>query len=924
MRLTGSADPTRSLEETLKGKLPQRVITLGAASGYSSYGNQIGIATGHVREVYDEGFLAKRMEIGAVIGAALKSNVMRSSPLKGDVIILVGGKTGRDGCGGATGSSRMHDENSVETAGTEVQKGNPPEERKIQRLFRNGDASRLIKRCNDFGAGGVSVAIGELADGLVISLDKIPKKYEGLSATELAISESQERMAVVVDEKDEEKFCFMAEAENLYATRVAVVTELKRLQMKIGDNMVVDLSRKFLDSGGITARIDLTVEAPSEKGFFYDRKELSIDGGADAVILRTNWLKILGDLNVCSLQGLGERFDSSIGSGTVLLPFGGKYQVTPIEAMVAKIPVYDGDTTTVSLMSEGYLPSIGKWSPFHGAVYSIVEAVTKISAAGGDFRHIRLSLQEYFESLSNDRIKWGKPFAALLGALKVQKELKIPAIGGKDSMSGTFKNLTVPPTLAAFAVSVEEAENIVSPEFKLAGSDVILFMVPRDENELPDFEIMKSNLDCLHTLIKKGYIAAAHSVRYGGIAEAVSKMSFGNRIGIELVGNFDFFDPLYGSVIVELKCRYSDLDEFPGTKIYKLGVTAPDKEIIINDVSISLEDAFSAWTIPLDDVFPSYHNEDISESPVPDHAGPEQLEKLKNLQVEGDGASSGMREEKTQKFSVPGIFRDAKPLVCIPVFPGTNCEFDSSNQFIKAGAISKSPVFRNQNPWEIEEFLSILARSIRESQIIMIPGGFSAGDEPDGSGKFIASVFRNNEIADAVMDLLDQRDGLVLGICNGFQALLKLGLLPYGEIRDMGSDVPTLTFNKINRHVSRMVRTRVVSTLSPWYSSLSLGMIHTIPVSHGEGRFIGKDKELKTLSLNGQISSRYVNMDGNVSMQYPHNPNGSEYAIEGLTSPDGRIMGKMGHSERTGDFIGINVPGEKDQKIFESGVKYFL
>ncbi len=908
MRLTGSGDPTVPMDQTLKGKLPQRVITLGAAAGYSSYGNQIGIATGHVREVYDDGFIAKRMEIGAVIGAALKDNVVRSTPVEGDVVILVGGMTGRDGCGGATGSSKVHNEDSVETAGAEVQKGNPPEERKLQRLFRNGEAAKLIKRCNDFGAGGVSVAIGELTEGLVINLDRIPKKYEGLSGTELAISESQERMAVVVAANDEDLFCSLAAEENLLATRVAVVTDTNRLQMEWEDKLIVDLSRDFLDSGGVTARTDITVKAPSDRSFFADRTEKCGTERDNPKTLYNKWMEILGDLNVCSLQGLSERFDSTIGSGSVLLPFGGKYQLTPLEAMVSKIPVYDVDTSTVSLMSEGYLPDIGKWSPYHGAVYSIVEAVTKIAAAGGDSHRIRLTLQEYFENLGGDKLKWGKPFASLLGALKVQKELSIPAIGGKDSMSGSFNDLVVPPTLAAFAVSVGEASDIISPEFKKTGSDIVILVVQRDKDELPDFEIMKSNLDFLHTLIKDGKISAAHSVRFGGIAECISKMCFGNMIGIELEDSFDFFEPMYGSVIVELKDKFPELKVPVGVSIHKLGVTVPGEKISSNNIVIPLEDALSAWSGPLEDVFPTHHADDTLVTPVP-----ELFER-----------AEGVKRIEGSKLLKPNLLKNAKPQVCIPVFPGTNCEIDSARQFTKAGAVIKSPVFRNQQVHEIEESLSILAKDIRESQIVMIPGGFSAGDEPDGSGKFIASVFRNNKIADALMDLINERDGLILGICNGFQALLKLGLLPYGEIRDMSSDAPTLTFNKIGRHVSRMVRTSVVSTLSPWYSSLNQGMIHTVPVSHGEGRFIGKDEEIRELFECGQISSRYVDLDGNVSMQYPANPNGSAFAVEGLTNPDGRIMGKMGHSERTGDFIGINVPGDKDQKIFESGVNYFV
>jgi len=672
--------------------------------------------------------------------------------------------------------------------------------------------------------------------------------------------------------------------------------------MKWNNKFIVDLSRDFLDSGGFTARTDITVGAPSSRSFFADRKEKFSKGKVNPKILIKDWMEILGDLNVCSLQGLSERFDSTIGSGSVLLPFGGKYQLTPIEAMVSKIPVYEGDTTTVSLMSEGYLPDIGKWSPFHGAVYGIVEALTKIAAAGGDFRRIRLTFQEYFENLGSDKQKWGKPFAALLGALKVQKELSIPAIGGKDSMSGTFNDLIVPPTLAAFAVSVGDASHIVSPEFKMCGNDVVILTVPGDKDELPEFEVMKANLDFLYTLIKDKKIAAAHSVRFGGIAEAVSKMCFGNMIGIELKNNFDFFAPMFGSVIVELKDKFSELKIPNGVSIHKLGVTASGGGISIDSTVISLEDALSVWVGSLEDVFPTHHDEKVSISWVPE-----------SLNTRG-----------TPEIEKPYLLKGTKPQVCIPVFPGTNCEIDSARQFIKAGALVDSPVFRNQKVYEIEESLTRLAESISSSQIIMFPGGFSAGDEPDGSGKFIASVFRNNKIADAMMDLISKRDGLVLGICNGFQALLKLGLLPYGEILDMSSDAPTLTFNKIGRHVSRMVRTRVVSTLSPWYSFLDAGMVHTVPVSHGEGRFIGRDKEIRELFERGQISSQYVDPHGKVSMLYPYNPNGSAFAIEGLTSPDGRIMGKMGHSERTGDFIGINVPGDKDQKIFESGVKYFL
>jgi len=894
MRVTGSGDPRRSIQDTLPGKLPQRKITTGAAAGYSSYGNQIGLATGQVAEIYDEDYVAKRMEIGAVIGAAPKKNVVRSRPEPGDVIILLGGRTGRDGCGGATGSSKEHTEESLFTCGAEVQKGNPPTERKIQRLFRNPSVSTMIKKCNDFGAGGVSVAIGELADGLSINLDLIPKKYEGLDGTELAISESQERMAVVVAKEDVNRFVKAAREENLEATTVAVVTAEPRLTMSWRGKTIVSISRDFLNTNGVKQYSDVFVTAPSENSYF------KIAGNADSSKdLEQIWEDRLKDLNICSQKGLVERFDASIGAGTVLMPFGGKYQLSPTEGMAAKIPVLDGDTNTGTLMTYGYNPSIAKWSPFHGAVFAIVESVAKIVAMGGDYKSIRLTLQEYFEKLGKDPKRWGKPFSALLGAYYAQMKLGIPAIGGKDSMSGTFKDMNVPPTLVSFAVNVVDVRNVVSTEFKKTDSNVVLLRLKRDEYELPDFEVLDKNYTRINELIKKGKVLAAQSIRSGGLAEAISKMSFGNMIGFAFKGNIPvnrLFAPEYGSILLEID-KNEDLDKlFEGIDYELMGNTQAKATLDVNGVSMSIKNLIEKWEEPLKSIFPT-----------------------KTEPVEGSPKQYGYEIRNTARPKVSY----AKPRIFIPVFPGTNCEYDTAKAFERAGGKPEVFVIKNLTPAEIDKSIDSMAKLIDNSQIIMIPGGFSGGDEPDGSGKFIATAFRNPKVKDAVMRLLKERDGLILGICNGFQALIKLGLVPYGEIRDLTEESPTLTFNTIGRHVSCMVNTRISSVLSPWFNNVKVGDIHTIAVSHGEGRFVASQELLKTLERNGQIATQYVDLDGNASYDIRFNPNGSIEAIEGITSPDGRVLGKMGHSERIGNNVVKNVPGEKDQKLFEAGVNYF-
>lgn len=896
MRVTGSGDPRTSVEDTIPGKLPQRKITTGAAAGYSSYGNQIGLSTGQVSEVYDEGFVAKRMEIGAVIGAAPRKNVVRKSPQAGDVIILLGGRTGRDGCGGATGSSKEHTEESLLTCGAEVQKGNPPTERKIQRLFRKQEVSSMIKKCNDFGAGGVSVAIGELADGLVINLDAVPKKYEGLDGTELAISESQERMAVVVDKGNVNAFIDAAREENLEAVVVAEVTELNRLRMNWRNKTIVNISRDFLNTNGVKQSSEVSVEAPLEKGNYFSKLPDEVLTESD---IESKWLSNLSSLNVCSQKGLVERFDGTIGAGSVLLPFGGKYQLTPQEGMAAKIPLLNGDTTTGTLMTYGYNPMIAKWSPFHGAVFAVVEAVAKIVALGGDYEKTRLTLQEYFEKLGKDPKKWGKPFSALLGAYMAQKSLGIPAIGGKDSMSGTFKDMTVPPTLVAFAVAAVNVNDVVSAEFKEIGSKVVMIKALRDSDEVPNFDKLKSGFEKVSELIKSGKVLASSTVKSGGIAEAVSKMSFGNMIGMKFDDGFDsdyMFKPEIASIILEMPGNTNLKEAFGDIEYTLLGQTQKEQFISINGVDISLEKALDSWENTLERIFPTRVEEDAG--------------KPKNY----------LYQIRNSKKSGVGI---AKPRIFIPVFPGTNCEYDTAKVFEKAGGTADVLVIKNLSSHEIEESIELMVKKINNSQIIMLPGGFSGGDEPDGSGKFIATAFRNPYVKEAVMNLLNQRDGLMLGICNGFQALIKLGLVPYGEIRDLTEDSPTLTFNTIGRHVSCMVRTKTVSVKSPWFNNVNVGDIHTIAVSHGEGRFVANEAVLREMEKNGQIATQYVDLDGNPTYDIRFNPNGSIEAIEGITSPDGRVLGKMGHSERIGTNVIKNVPGEKDQKIFEAGVQYF-
>ncbi len=893
MRVTGSGDPRVKIEDTLPGKLPQRKITTEAAHGYSSYGNQIGLATGQVAEVYDEGFLAKRMEIGAVIAAAPRENVKRERPLEGDLILLVGGRTGRDGCGGATGSSKEHTEESIFVCGAEVQKGNPPTERKIQRLFRKAEVAKLIKKCNDFGAGGVSVAIGELAHSLEIDLDRVPKKYEGLDGTELAISESQERMAVVIDKNDLDKFIDLAHGENLEATLVAKVTNTGRLIMKWRGKNILDISRDFLDTNGAKQRTKARVIHPSkEKDYFQRTTDLYKDKN-----LLNAWMENLRDLNVADQKGLVERFDSTIGAGTVLMPFGGKYSLTPTEGMVCKIPVLSGETNTCTIMTHGYNPRLAKWSPFHGAMYAVIESISKVVALGGDYKKIRLTLQEYFEKLGSNREKWGKPFSALLGAFYVQKKLDIPAIGGKDSMSGTFKDLNVPPTLVSFAVNTADSRRVISPEFKKAGSNIVLIPLRKDERNIPDFQGLDRNYSRIYKLIQDGKILSAGAIRVGGIGSAISKMAFGNKIGAVLkeMEMGQLFKADYGSIIVEIESNEDIKHLLEGVEYKILGKTQRKKTIDVNGVSIDLEEALGAWREPLKDIF--IIKEDEAGTP-------------RKIWYEG-----GSRIKSSIKI--------AKPRVFIPVFPGTNCEYDTARAFEKAGGIEETFVLNNLTPVDIEKSIEKMVEKINSSQIIALPGGFSAGDEPDGSGKFIAAVFRNPRVEEAVMDLIKNRDGLILGICNGFQALIKLGLLPYGEIRDMDEGCPTLTFNKIGRHVSCMSMTRVVSNLSPWLNNVEVGDVHRIAISHGEGRFVASEEVMKELIENGQIATQYVDFDGNPSYNGEFNPNGSLDAVEAITSPDGRILGKMGHSERVGKDICKNIPGNKEQKLFEAGIRYF-
>ncbi len=902
MRVTGSGDPRMKVEDTIKGKLPQRKITLEAAHGYSSYGNQIGLATGHVSEIYDEGYAAKRMEVGAVIAAAPFDNVIREVPAPTDLIILLGGRTGRDGCGGATGSSKAHKENSILISGAEVQKGNAITERKIQRLFRNPEVTTMIKRCNDFGAGGVSVAIGELAEGLSINLDVVPKKYEGLDGTELAISESQERMAVVIDKKNVEAFIAYAENENLEAVVVAEVIEEKRLKMHWKGKTIVDLSREFLDTNGVKQNIDVKVACPTNEDYFNSSLKDKVESKRS---IKELWVSNLQDLNVCSQKGLVERFDSTIGAGTVIMPFGGKYQSTPSEAMVAKLPVLSGDTTTGTIMSYGYNPRLSTWSPFHGAMYAVIESVAKVVASGGDYKKIRLTFQEYFERLGKDPYKWGKPFSALLGALYAQREFGIPAIGGKDSMSGTFNELNVPPTLVSFAINVVDVNVVISPDFKKANSVVVLVSAKRGEDGIPNLSELKANYKLINKMIGSGKVLSAHTIKQGGLVEAISKMCFGNKIGFKFINEISIealFDANYGSIAMEISEDADIAEYFEGTNIKIIGYTQVSPVIEVCEAQISIEEALKAFEAPLEKVFAT----NVKKSEVK-----EQIESC----AEGEKCYGGGVKSPSIKIAKPRIF--------IPVFPGTNCEYDSKKAFERAGAKVETLVIKNLSPRHIEESIESIVKGISKSQIVMLPGGFSAGDEPDGSGKFIATAFRNARVQEAVSELLKNRDGLMIGICNGFQALIKLGLVPFGEIREIDENSPTLTYNEIGRHVSCMVQTKVVSTLSPWLNNLRIGDTHTIPVSHGEGRFVASEEVIKKLFERGQVATQYVDFSGRPSYDIKFNPNGSMYAIEGITSADGRIFGKMGHSERVGVNTLKNIVGEKDQKIFEAGVNYF-
>lgn len=894
MRVTGAADPRTAIEDTLEGKLPQRKIVTESAHGYSSYGNQIGLATGLVREIYHPNYVAKRLEIGAVIAAAPRENVIRETSDPGDYIILLGGRTGRDGCGGATGSSKEHTEDSIHTCGAEVQKGNPPTERKIQRLFRNKEVSQMIKKCNDFGAGGVSVAIGELADGLIIDLDKVPKKYDGLDGTELSISESQERMAVVIDPKDVDTFIQKVEAENLEAVHVATVTEEKRLIMKWNGVSIVDIRRDFLDTNGATAEMEAHIHAPESETFFdLERKEVQskVENGQIKALFK----EALEDLNSCSQRGLIERFDSSIGASSVFMPFGGKTQNTPTDTMVSKIPVLHGETTTGTVMSYGFNPYLSSWSPYHGAVYAVIDSISKVVATGGRYDSIRFTFQEYFKRLGTDKKRWGEPLAALLGAYYIQDALHLPSIGGKDSMSGTFNNIDVPPTLVSFAVNIVDVDKVISNEFKKIGSDVVCLQLPRTKQNLPDIDALQKLYTWLFEEIQKGTVLSAFSVPQKGIAEAIAKMCFGNQLGFDFmdIDTVELFVSAIGSIVIELK-NEADTYALPNETL-RLGKTTSEAVIKLGETIIDLGEALTWWEEPLEDIFPT-------------------------KTVEAEKTIDTLYQSKAIYLAKHSV---AKPKVFIPVFPGTNCEYDSRIAFEKAGAEVKEVVFRNLTSSMVEESVSDFVTAIKQSQMIMIPGGFSAGDEPDGSGKFIATVFRNPAISEAVMELLQQRDGLMLGICNGFQALIKLGLVPYGTIKNLTEEDPTLTFNTIGRHISRMATTKVMSNKSPWLQGVTPGDLHHIPVSHGEGRFVASEAMIKELFEKGQIATTYVNTQGIPSMNVFDNPNGSMYGIEGIISEDGRVLGKMGHSERIGRNVAKNIYGNQDQQIFNSGVKYF-
>ena len=892
MRVTGAADPTVSVKETLKGKLPQKKLVRSAAHGYSSYGNQIGLATGYVKEVYHPDYVAKRMEIGAVMGAAPRRAVIRENSDPGDIIILLGGRTGRDGIGGATGSSKVHTEASIEVCGAEVQKGNAPTERKIQRMFRREEVSHIIKKCNDFGAGGVSVAIGELAPGLQIDLDKVPKKYAGLDGTEIAISESQERMAVVVDPKDVDTFLKYANEENLEAIPVAVVTEEPRLVLNWRGSEIVNISRAFLDTNGAHQETTVEVEIPSREGNLFEKRP-------DVKDVKAKWIETLADLNVCSQKGLVEMFDGSIGAGSVFMPYGGKYQLTETQSMVAKVPVQNGKTNTVTMMSYGFDPYLSSWSPYHGAAYAVTESVARIVATGGDYKKIRFTFQEYFRRMTEDPKRWSQPFSALLGAYAAQMGFGLPSIGGKDSMSGTFNDIDVPPTLVSFAVDVAKLKDVITPEFKKAGNKIVWLKAARDQYDLPDYAGIMDQYDKLHNDIQAGRVVSAYALDRHGIAAAVSKMAFGNSMGVKIEHSLDprdFFAPGFGDIIMEV----------PADKVGELSITytvigevTDDNKFSYGNTEITVAEAECAWKETLEKVF-------------------------KTASAENDSQAEPLSEKLYKADSIYVCrHKVAKPRVFIPVFPGTNCEYDSTRAFERAGAEVDVKVFKNLTAEDIRDSVELFEKAIDQAQIIMFPGGFSAGDEPDGSAKFFATAFQNEKIKEAVMKLVNERDGLALGICNGFQALIKLGLVPYGEICGQKEDSPTLTFNTIGRHISKMVYTKVVSNKSPWLQKAQLGGVYCNPASHGEGRFVADEKWLKKLFENGQVATQYVTPDGALSRDEEWNVNGSYLNIEGITSPDGRILGKMAHSERRDDGVAVNIYGQQDIKIFESGVEYF-
>ena len=901
MRVTGAADPTVSVKDTMEGKLPQKKLVRGAAHGYSSYGNQIGLATGYVKEIYHPDYVAKRMEIGAVMGAAPRRAVQRLTSDPGDIIILLGGRTGRDGCGGATGSSKAHTTESIDTCGAEVQKGNPPTERKIQRLFRREEVAHIIKKCNDFGAGGVSVAIGELADGLKVDLDKVPKKYAGLDGTELAISESQERMAVVIAPEDAEQFLAYAKEENLEAVKVAVVTEEPRLVLVWRGKEIVNISRAFLDTNGAHQETTVSVDMPVKEENFFEKKELSaVEEALKNHDVKKAWLAMLADLNVCSQKGLVEMFDGSIGAGSVFMPYGGRYQLTETQTMVAKLPVAEGVCDTVTMMAYGFDPYLSSWSPYHGSVYAVLESVARIVASGGDYKKIRFTFQEYFRRMSEDPKRWSQPFAALLGAYSAQIGFGLPSIGGKDSMSGTFNEIDVPPTLVSFAVDVAKEKDIITPELKQAGNALMVCEIEKDAYDLPNYRQIMDLYDKVHTLIQQGVIVSAYALDGKGLAAAVSKMAFGNKLGVSIekeVSTDMLFAPGFGNLVLEIaKGKEAEAQQMLGAYGQTVGHVEEKADFVYGSMTIGMEEAVEAWSKTLEKVFPTHATEEKEELDTP-------------------------------MYTAGNVYvcknKIAKPTVFIPVFPGTNCEYDSAKAFEAAGADTIIKVFKNLNAEDIRDSVDVFVKAIEQSQMIMFPGGFSAGDEPEGSAKFFATAFRNEKMKEAVMKLLNERDGLALGICNGFQALIKLGLVPYGEITEQKADSPTLTYNTIGRHISKMVYTKVVTNKSPWLAGAEVGKVYCNPASHGEGRFVAPKEWLDKLFANGQVATQYVNEQGIPTMDEEWNVNGSYMAIEGITSPDGRVLGKMAHAERKGTSVAVNIYGEQDMELFESGVAYF-